>query len=491
MVKDNGYIFIVYMKDTRFILSEDVNDAINEFYDYSYLLKEGRQLNEFNIKDAAKKANDLITFAVNKTGNAVNDNALKIYVAAANKLASTIEALKNKSKDKKQGLMLSILGKVINFFIKNPKLAFIKIRLAMMVLTLIGSAIAGFESSQNPDAFNDIFEKLGIDMDASNVGDANDLRDQLDDLERLNNMNDETLKDRIGQSVADMGMDVNDPQFLDKDNARAISHSDHGIAPTDLMNDPAYEDFQSAMDEIKNLKGDDAVRRIENLVKLNRMLSEQTLKGQQMDARVLNKLTSIRDFNNILGEDGEITGTVKIDSSNHLNISNCSFTHNGVVISKVQQVSYNVSRNGVDVVDITSTKVTGLEIDIKTRLRQLTQGIPESTVDRMMHGMEKFSSWNKANDVWRKESVEYSHPRLMELAGIREAGIIQRGVDAVKKVVANVKGAAQTFLTSLQAKLGEFMGSIGSAFKDPATLAKLKDQQPHTFVIKGGQIQIN
>lgn len=472
-------------------IDTDTQHAINEFYDYSFLLKEGRQLNEFNIKDAGKKASDLISFAVKKTGSAVNDASLKIYVAAANKLASTIEALKNKSKDKKQGLMLSILGKIINFFIKNPKLAFIKIRLAMMVLTLIGSAIAGFESSQNPDAFNDIFEKLGIDMDASNVGDANDLRDQLDDLERLNNMNDETLKDRIGQSVADMGMDVNDPQFLDKDNARAISNSDYGIASTDLMNDPAYEDFQSAMDEIKNLKGDDAVRRIENLVKLNRMLSEQSFKGQQMDAKVSNKLTSIRDFNNILGEDGVITGTVRTDSSNQLLLSKCSFTHNGVVISKVQQLRYDVSRNGVDVVDITSSKVTGLEIDIRTRLRQLTQGVPDSTIDKIFSGMEKFSSWNKANDAWRKESVEYSHPRLMELAGISEAGIIQRGVDAVKKVVANVKGATQTFLTSLQAKLGEFMGSIGAAFKDPATLAKLKDQQPHTFVIKGGKIEIN
>ncbi len=34
------------MNDTRFILSEDVQDAINEFYDYSYLLKEGRQLKD-------------------------------------------------------------------------------------------------------------------------------------------------------------------------------------------------------------------------------------------------------------------------------------------------------------------------------------------------------------------------------------------------------------------------------------------------------------
>lgn len=41
---------------TKEIISEDVDKAIKEFYNYSYLLNEGRQLNEFNIKDAAKKA---------------------------------------------------------------------------------------------------------------------------------------------------------------------------------------------------------------------------------------------------------------------------------------------------------------------------------------------------------------------------------------------------------------------------------------------------
>jgi len=472
-------------------VDSDTQCAINEFYDYSFLLKEGRQINEFNIKDAGKKASDLISYAVKKTGSAVNDASLKIYVAAANKLAATIESLKSKTKDKKQGLMLSILGKVINFFIKNPKLAFIKIRLAMMILTLIGSAVAGFAQSQNPDTFDDIFEKLGIDMDASNVGDADALRDQMNDLEQLNNMNDEALKDKISKAVSDMGMDVNDPQFLDKDSAKSISQADYDIASTDLMNDPAYADFQSAIDDIKNLKGDDTVRRIVNLAKLDRMLDEQQFKGMQISANVSMRNHSVRDFASILGEDGEVTGTVKIDSSNRLFISNAEFTYNGVVVSKVESVQYNVVRDGVDAVNITTSKVSGLQSDIATRVRQLTQGVPESTIDKIFGGMDKFSSWNKANDLWKKESVEYSHPRLMELAGIGEAGIIQRGVDVVKKVVANVKGAAQKFLTSLQSKLGEFMGSIGAAFKDPVTLAKLKDQQPHTFVIKGGQIQIN
>ena len=473
-------------------IDTDTQHAINEFYDYSFLLKEGRQLNEFNIKDAGKKASDLISFAVKKTGSAVNDASLKIYAASANKLATTIESLKNKSKDKKQGLMLSILGKVVSFFAKNPKLAFIKIRLAMMVLTLIGSAVAGFESSQNPDAFNDIFEKLGIDMDASNVGDADALRDQLDNLEQLNNMNDEQLKDRIGQSVSDLGIDIDNAEFLDKDAASAISPSaGNKLAPTDLMNDPAYEDFQSAMDEVEKLKGEDTVRRIVNLAKLDRLLEEQKFKGVNMSADATSKTThSFEGIKNVLGEDGTVTGTVKLENNGNLFVSNVELTHNGVVISKLQQVHYRVENAG-DSFNITNTKVSGLDVDISTRVRQLTQGLPETTVDKIFNGMEKFSSWNKANQAWRKESVEYSHPRLMELAGISEVGIIQRGVDAVKKVVASVKGAAQKFLTSLQAKLGEFMGSIGTAFKNPATVSKLKDQQPHTFTIKGGQIQIN
>lgn len=465
---------------------DDVQIAINEFYDYSFLLKEGRQLNEFNIKDAGKKASDLISFAVKKTGSALNDASLKIYVSAVNKLFVSIEALKNKSKDKKQGLMLSILGKIIKFFIKNPKLAFIKIRLAMMILTLIGSVIAGFESSQNPDAFNDIFEKLGIDMDASNVGDANALSDQLDALEDLNKLNDGQLKDRISQAVSDMGIDIENPEFLDKDSTSAISND---IAPTDLMSDPAYSDFQSAMEEVEKAKGGDTVRRIVNLSKLDRLLEEQKFKGVDMSTDATSKFHAFEDIKNVLGEDGSVTGTVKLDSINQLFVSRVEMKYNGVVISKLEQIQYRVENAG-DSFNITNTKLSGLDADISTRVRQLTQGVSEDTLDKIFSGMQKFSSWNKAGLEWRKESVEYSHPRLMELAGIREVGIIQRGVDAVKKVFVSVKGAAQKFLTSLQAKLGEFMGSIGSAFKDPVTLAKLKDQQPHTFTIKGGQIQI-
>ena len=138
-------------------MSEDVKDAINEFYDYSYLLNEGRQLNEFNIKDAAKKANDLITFAVKKTGNAVNDNALKIYVAATNKLQSSIAKIKANEKDKKRGLMFTVVSKIISFFVKNPKLAFASVRVGLTnKLTQFGSSIGAiFASPENMNKLKD------------------------------------------------------------------------------------------------------------------------------------------------------------------------------------------------------------------------------------------------------------------------------------------------------------------------------------------------
>ena len=254
----------------RTIISEDINVAIDKFYDYSYLLREGRELNEFNINDAAKKANDLISFAVKKTGNAVNDASLKIYVAASEKLRNSIQKLASKEKDKKRGLMMRILGKIVSFFIRNPKLAFTTLRVGLTVLAMIGSAIAGYEASNNTDAFDGIFEKLGIDMDASNVGDADALADQMSHLEHLEKMNDQELGQRLNQAVADMGIDVDSHEFMTPDQAH-----DATLAPTDLMNDPAYADYQTAMEKIRIEKGDDTVRRLINLAKLDRALEEQ------------------------------------------------------------------------------------------------------------------------------------------------------------------------------------------------------------------------
>jgi len=312
------------MNDTRFILSEDVQDAINEFYDYSYLLKEGRQLNEFNIKDAAKKANDMISFAVKKTGDAVNDNALKIYVAATNKLQASIAKIK-----------------------------------------------ANEKASNNTDAFDGIFEKLGIDMDASSVGDANDLADQMQDLDHLNRMNDEELGQKLNQAVSDMGIDVNKPDdqlFLQKGDVPGGKD----LAPTDLMNDPAYADYQAAIEKIRMEKGDDTVRRLINLAKLDRVLDEQQFKGMNVDTSVTFKTSDIHKITDVLGTDGEVVGKVKLDSSNNLMVSNFEMKHNGVTVSKLQQVSYRVGE-GPDGYSITKTQLTGVTSDINTRVRQLNR----------------------------------------------------------------------------------------------------------------------
>jgi hypothetical protein len=475
------------MNDTRFILSEDVQDAINEFYDYSYLLKEGRQLNEFNIKDAAKKANDMISFAVKKTGDAVNDNALKIYVAATNKLQASLAKIKANEKDKKRGVIFTIVSKIISFFVKNPKLAFASVRVGLTVLTMIGSAIAGYEASNNTDAFDGIFEKLGIDMDASSVGDANDLADQMQDLDHLNRMNDEELGQKLNQAVADMGIDVNKPDdqlFLQKGDVSGGKD----LAPTDLMNDPAYADYQAAIEKIRMEKGDDTVRRLINLAKLDRVLDEQQFKGMDVDTSVAFKTSDIRKITDVIGTDGEVVGKVKLDSSNNLMVSNFEMKYNGVTVSKLQQVSYRVGE-GPDGYSITKTQLTGVTSDISTRVKQLTSGVDNDTVDQLMKGMKKFSDYNKSGMAWNKNE---SYQRMMVLAGIiNEEGMLQRGVAAVKKFVTNAKNAAQNFLTGLTNKLTQFGSSIGAIFATPENMNKLKDGREHTFVIKNGKIQIN
>jgi hypothetical protein len=475
------------MNDTRFILSEDVQDAINEFYDYSYLLKEGRQLNEFNIKDAAKKANDMISFAVKKTGDAVNDNALKIYVAATNKLQASLAKIKANEKDKKRGMIFTIVSKIISFFVKNPKLAFASVRVGLTVLTMIGSAIAGYEASNNTDAFDGIFEKLGIDMDASSVGDANDLADQMQDLDHLNRMNDEELGQKLNQAVADMGIDVNKPDdqlFLQKGDVSGGKD----LAPTDLMNDPAYADYQAAIEKIRMEKGDDTVRRLINLAKLDRVLDEQQFKGMDVDTSVAFKTSDIRKITDVIGTDGEVVGKVKLDSSNNLMVSNFEMKYNGVTVSKLQQVSYRVGE-GPDGYSITKTQLTGVTSDISTRVKQLTSGVDNDTVDQLMKGMKKFSDYNKSGMAWNKNE---SYQRMMVLAGIiNEEGMLQRGVAAVKKFVTNAKNAAQNFLTGLTNKLTQFGSSIGAIFATPENMNKLKDGREHTFVIKNGKIQIN
>ena len=172
-------------------------------------------------------------------------------------------------------------------------------------------------------------------------------------------------------------------------------------------------------------------------------------------------------------------------------VSDFEMKHNGVTISKMKQVYYRVGE-GADGYSITKTQLTGVTSDIHTRVRQLTSGVDNDTVDQLMNGMKKFSNYGKTNvDLWPRQKNE-SYKRMMVLAGIiNEEGILQRGVAAVKKFVTNAKNATQNFLTGLTNKLTQFGSSIGAIFATPENMNKLKDQQPHTFTIKGGQIQIN
>lgn len=472
------------------ILQSEINEAIDRFLDYSYLLNEGRQINEFNIKDAAKKANDLISFAIKKTGDAANDASLRIYVSATEKIKNIVGKLMSKETDKKKGLILRIISKIINFVIKNPKLAFASVRVGLMIVSLLGSSVLAYEQSNNSDAFNDVFEKLGIDIDGSNVGNANNLADQIEQLEKLNNLNDQELGSRLNQAVSDMGIDVDSHEFMTPDQAH-----DDTLAPTDLMNDPAYADYQTAIEQIRSIKGDDTVRRLINLAKLDRVLEEQHYKGMDVSANTQLKTHSIDAIKQVIGTDGEITGTAQLDSSNRLIISNIEIKYNGVTVSKLQQVGYSVNRDGQSF-SITKQNVTGLTVDIDNRVKQLTQGVDNKVVDQIFKGMHKFSDYGKVGDVWKKNE---SYQRMMILAGIiNEEGMIQKGMNvvkkgigAVKKFATDAKNAAQNFLSNLTNKLSQFSSSVGAIFTVPENMNQLADRKLHTFYVKNGQIKID
>jgi hypothetical protein len=169
-------------------------------------------------------------------------------------------------------------------------------------------------------------------------------------------------------------------------------------------------------------------------------------------------------------------------------VSNFELKYNGVTVSKLQQVNYRVGQSD-DGYNITKTQLTGVTSDISTRVKQLTSGVDNDTVDQLMKGMKKFSDYNKSGMAWKKNE---SYQRMMVLAGIiNEEGMLQRGVAAVKKFVTNAKNAAQNFLTGLSNKLTQFGSSVGVIFATPENMNKLKDGREHTFVIKNGKIQIN
>ena len=469
----------------------DVQTAINEFYDYSYLLKEGRQLNEFNIKDASKKASDLISFAVKKTGDAVNDAALKIYVAATSKLQASIAKIKVNEKDKKRGLMFTIVNKIISFFVKNPKLAFVSVRVGLTVLSLIGSAIAGYAESNNPDAFNDIFEKLGVDMEASSVGDTDGPEDvgEMQELAELNKMDGEQLSKKLNQAAADMGIDVSDPDlFLKKD---FMGREGDKLAPTDLMNDPAYADYQAAIEKVRLVHGDDAVKRLINLAKLDRVLDEyRGHKGFNSEMSVTKYSNAdIATITDALGTDGEAVGFAKLDSKNQLIVSNFELKYNGVTVSSAKSVAYSVSEKDGGSFTITTKNLSGVQSDIIKRTSQLTSGVDDDTVDQIFKGMRKFSDFGKVGQEWRNKNESYQ--RMMVMAGIiNEEGMLQTGVATVKKFVTNAKNAAQNFLTGLTQKLTQFSSSIGAIFASSENMNKLKDGREHKFVVKNGKIEI-
>jgi hypothetical protein len=185
---------------------------------------------------------------------------------------------------------------------------------------------------------------------------------------------------------------------------------------------------------------------------------------------------------NVVGHDGEITGTAHIDSNNNLFISNMEQKFNGVTLAKMKTVWYRVERDGQSF-SIHKQSHSGVVFDIANRVRQLTNGVDKDTIDQLMKGMQKFSSYEKTDrEVWKENK---SYQRMMVLAGIS-----QRGVDAVKKFVTNAKNAAQNFLSGLTAKLTQFIGDVGVIFTDPSNLNKLKDGREHAFVIKDGKIEI-
>lgn len=455
------------------LLQEEIDKAIDQFYDYSYLIKEGK-LQEANVSDFVKKANDMIKFAVEKTGSAASDASISIYVKLSSKLRDKIEGLITRAKDKKSGLMLRILGKVVRFFIKNPRVAFASIRIGLVILSLIGSAVGVYVHSENSDAFNDIFEKMGIDIDASNVGDADALRDQLQQLEDLEKLNDEELGHKIAQSVSGMELDVDNPEFLEKDPTGGE------VAPTDLMHDPAYVDYQQAMDIVKQSKGDDTVRRLVNLAKLDRMLDEQIFKGAKFDSSTHMKTHYVSGL--------ESNGVVQM-YDNDLFVSKTKISYNGEVISSVETIHYKIERAG-ETFRITDTKVSGLTSDINTRVEQLTKGLDKGVVDKIFAGMKKFSDYTQSGPSWKNESTLYNK-RMMYLAGIiNEEGFLKKGLSTVKSFVNKVSGAAQNFLLSLKNKLNKLVTNVGSVFISDDSLVKLTDKKPHNFLIKDGKLII-
>jgi len=148
------------------IHNKDLNKSIVEFCDYSYLLREGRQINEFNIKDAYKKVSALVQFAKDKTGDIVGDAARKIYIKAANEIYNAIKKLGDVD-EKEERDWVRYLRWFISEFIKkitsNPKLTVSYIQAGLTIISMIGSVVYGYQKTHDVQIINNLLNKLGVD----------------------------------------------------------------------------------------------------------------------------------------------------------------------------------------------------------------------------------------------------------------------------------------------------------------------------------------
>lgn len=452
--------------------SKTIDEAINEFCDYSYLLKENKELNEINLKDLSAKVTNMLSYAKEKTGNVIGDAALSIYIQTANKINATIQKLQSTEKDKKNALILRILAKIVNHFIKNPKLAFYEVRLGLLTLSLIASALAGFQYYHNPASFDSIFKHLGIDVAGPHIQSNQEIFDNMEKLQDLAAKNDADLGNKINQQVAQMGIDIHNPQYLQAGSYHSFN-SDHTspVAPTDLMHDPAYHDFQMAMQKVEQVCGEDNARRIENLVKLHRLLEEQEFKGVEVSSHVISKSISIE-------------GNVSNYNSRTL-FSNFKMIHNGVVLADLKNFSINDEKDSA-----IYQRFDGLYADIGHRIDQLTKGLDDTTKEHVFKGMQKFSSWQMTGRDWNKKNESYA--RLMYLAGIiTEENILQKAKNVITKFTTPAKGFLENFKKKFSENLNKLIGSYTKMFLEKENLEKISDGKTHKFTIKNGKLVIH
>ncbi len=493
------------------ILKEEIRNAIDEFYDYSYLLKEGRQLNEINARDIINKTNSLIKFAVEKTGSAVNDAANKIYVLTANNLMLKVKNLLSGSKDKKSNVALRVISKVVGYILKNPRFFVMQTRLILGLLALFGGMVTSYGASHDSSSFDHVLNNLhpmAGDHGAQGLMQPSGVHHDVI-LNQIDAMPPEQLKDKIANQVAQLFPDSDyhapliDPKAPNDD---AMSH-DQSVAPADI-HDPAYSDLNAALDVVRKVNGDESVRRLENLIQLNRRCEELLHVGVEGKSDVILKLDSsghidnnfAEKFMDVVGDNSKINGEVilkKMEGSNQIIVSNFELEKNGVTLGRLTEIGYSKGDHSY-----TITKISGLESDVHDRMRELTKGIDDNVKDRIFNGMYKYTSWTKAysgQGGWdHHRNVEPVAPstrideRMMYLAGIlNEEGFLKKAKDMVSKVVGGVKGGFQKFVDGFKNKIELYIKNIGGVFMTKDNIEKISDGQPHKFEIVNGKLNIH